>query len=110
MFGIEAGIIECGAIADLVLIDPDALMAHDSDTNIQKIERDIFQHPQLVNRSDGVVDKVIIAGKLAWDGTQYTEQYGQESFCRVLRHKDWVAPAVSDEAIVDKAIIDENVA
>ena len=93
LFGIEAGIIECGAIADLVLIDPDALKAHDSDANIEKIEREIFQHPQLVNRSDGVVDKVIIAGKLAWNGEAYTEQYGQQPFGRLLRHKDWVAPS-----------------
>lgn len=97
MFGIDAGVIECGAIADLVLIDPVALKAHDSDANIQKIEREIFNNPQLVNRSDGVVNKVIIAGKLAWDGKGYTEQYGKQAFGRVLRHKDWVGPvAVTD--------------
>ena len=97
LFGIDAGVIECGAIADLVLIDPDALKAHDSDANIINIEREIFQNPQLVNRSDGVVDKVVIAGKLAWDGKQYTEQFGQQSFGRVLRHKDWVEPVVIGE-------------
>ena len=67
-------------------------MAHDSDANIVKVEREVFDYPQLVNRSDGVVDKVIIAGKLAWNGTAYTAEYGQEKFGRVLRHKDWVAP------------------
>jgi N-acyl-D-aspartate/D-glutamate deacylase len=99
LFGIDAGLIECGAIADLVLIDPDALKAHDSDANMVNIEREIFQNPQLVNRSDGVVDKVVIAGKLAWDGKQYTEQFGQQAFGRVLRHKDWVEPSVVSENV-----------
>ena len=93
LFGIEGGVIECGAIADLVLIDPQALNAHDSDANIEIIDRDIFQHPQLVNRSDGVVNTVIIAGKLAWDGQQYTPEFGHESFGRVLRNKDWAEVA-----------------
>ena len=52
-----------GAQADLVLIDPKALARYDTDASRRMVYREIFEHDQLVNRSDGVVTAVFIAGE-----------------------------------------------
>ena len=54
-FGVDAGRLDVGAQADLVLIDPEALRSYDTDANRRMVYREIFEHEQLVNRSDGVV-------------------------------------------------------
>ena len=59
----DAGRLDVGAQADLVLIDPEALRAYDTDANRRMVYREIFEHEQLVNRSDGVVTAVFIAGR-----------------------------------------------
>lgn len=85
LFGLDLGTIEVDAQADLVLIDPQALLQYNSDANITTIYRDIFEYEQMVNRSEGVVTKVLIAGKLAWDGQDYVPEFGKEKFGRALR-------------------------
>lgn len=92
LFGLDVGTLELGAQADLVLIDPQALRDYDSEANTTIIEREVFAHPQMVNRSDGVVRKVIIAGKVAWDGKRYTPHFGKKAFGRVLTRKGRPAP------------------
>jgi hypothetical protein len=49
------------------------------------VYRDIFGHEQLVNRSDGVVGAVFIAGELVWDGTNFTPALGTRHLGRALR-------------------------
>lgn len=88
MFKINAGTLDIGAQADIVLIDPVALRNYDSLANTEMVYRDLFQHKQMVNRSDGVVDKTIIAGKIAWDGKKYSAKFGKEPFGRLLKPKD----------------------
>ena len=80
MFNINAGTLDIGAQADITLINPEALLNYDSQGNTQMIYRELFQHDQMVNRSDGVVEKTIIAGKVAWDGKKYTPEFGKEAF------------------------------
>jgi N-acyl-D-aspartate/D-glutamate deacylase len=75
-FGIDAGRLEPGAQADLVLVDPEALLRYDTDANRSMVRRDIFDHEQLVNRSDGVVSAVFIAGEQVWDGRDFTSALG----------------------------------
>jgi N-acyl-D-aspartate/D-glutamate deacylase len=84
-FGVDAGRLEPGAQADLVLIDPEALRAYDTDANRRMVHRDIFQHEQLVNRSDGVVAAVYIAGEQVWDGQACTAALGTKRLGRALR-------------------------
>lgn len=55
--------IEPGAQADLVLVNPEAMRAYDTDANRRMVYRDICEHEQLVNRSDGVVADAWIAGR-----------------------------------------------
>ena len=83
-FGIDAGRLEPGAQADLVLVDPEALKRYDTDANRRMVRRDIFDHDQLVNRSDGVVAAVFIAGEQVWDGREVTPALGTRRLGRAL--------------------------
>ena len=83
-FGVDAGRLEPGAQADLVLVDPQALRSHDTDANRRMVYRDIFEHEQLVNRSDGVVTGVWIAGEQVWDGRGFTAALGTQRLGRPL--------------------------
>jgi len=84
-FGVDAGRLEPGAQADLVLIDPEALARYDTDANRRMVYRDIFEHEQLVNRSDGVVTGVFIAGEQVWDGRDFAPALGTQSLGRPLK-------------------------
>lgn len=83
-FGIDCGVLEPGAQADLVVVDPEALRAYDPDTSVDYIYREVFEHHQLVNRPQGVVTQVMVAGKLAWTDGAYTPAFGRERMGRVL--------------------------
>jgi hypothetical protein len=48
------------------------------------VYRDIFEHEQLVNRSDGVVTAVFIAGEQVWDGRDFTPALGTRRLGRPL--------------------------
>lgn len=77
-FGLDAGSLEIGRRADMVLLNPDALRSYDGDAGIEYIFRDEYDCHQLVNRSDGVVEGVYVAGKKVWQGTAFTETFGRE--------------------------------
>jgi N-acyl-D-aspartate/D-glutamate deacylase len=83
-FGVDAGRIDVGAQADVVLIDPVRLRAYDTDASRRMIYRDIFAHEQLVNRSDGVVTGVWIAGEQVWDGHAHLPALGTRKLGRPL--------------------------
>jgi N-acyl-D-aspartate/D-glutamate deacylase len=84
-FGVDAGRMDVGAQADLTLIDPRALERYDTDASRCMVYRDIFEHDQLVNRSDGVVTAVFIAGEQVWDGRAVTSALGTRKLGRALR-------------------------
>jgi len=83
-FGIDAGRLEPGAQADFVLVDPEALKRYDTDANRRMVRRDIFDHDQLVNRSDDVVTAVFIAGEQVWNGRDVTPALGTRKLGRAL--------------------------
>jgi N-acyl-D-aspartate/D-glutamate deacylase len=83
-FGVDAGRLDVGAQADIVLVDPEALRTYDTDANRRMVYRDIFEHEQLVNRSDGVVTGVFIAGEQVWDGGDFTPALGTRQLGRPL--------------------------
>ena len=84
-FRIDAGRLEIGSQADVVLIDPQALRDYDTDANRRMVHRPELGDEQLVNRSDGVVTGVWIAGEAVWDGTQFGEALGRRRLGRALR-------------------------
>ena len=83
-FGVDAGSLEPGAQADLLLVDPEALLDYDTDANRQMVRREIFEHDQLVNRSDGVVTAVFIAGEQVWNGREFLPALGARKLGRAL--------------------------
>jgi N-acyl-D-aspartate/D-glutamate deacylase len=95
-FCVDAGSLEIGAQADIVLIDPDRLLAYDTDASRRMIYREIFAHEQLVNRSDGVVAAVFIAGEQVWDGQNVLPALGTRRLGRPLRAGS--TPARADAA------------
>jgi N-acyl-D-aspartate/D-glutamate deacylase len=84
-FGVDAGRMDVGSQADLVLIDPKALLRYDTDASRRMVYREVFEHEQLVNRSDGVVTSVFIAGHQVWDGRNVTPVLGSRKLGRALR-------------------------
>jgi N-acyl-D-aspartate/D-glutamate deacylase len=84
-FGLDVGTLELGAQADIVLIDPEALSQHECDSNREFVHRELFQHKQMVNRSDGVVCQVFINGATVWQGNQFSADYGSKALGRALR-------------------------
>jgi cytosine/adenosine deaminase-related metal-dependent hydrolase len=84
VFGLDTGSIDTGDQADLVLIDPRALAAHDGEANTVRIWRDTLQNDQLVCRSDGVVKGVFIRGEEVWDGAAFTGVFEKKKLGRVL--------------------------
>ncbi|WP_166256641.1 N-acyl-D-amino-acid deacylase family protein [Marinobacter salicampi] len=84
VFGVKGGTIETGDVADIILVDPEQLQRFDPDTSARRIYRDEFQHEQLVNRSDGVVPLVMIAGQPVWTGDRFDERLGRDKLGRVL--------------------------
>lgn len=88
VFGLDAGSIEVGAQADLVLIDPEALMRHDGEANTRRIWREVLKNDQLVCRSDGVVKNVFIRGEDVWTGEDFAPAFERKKLGRVLRAKD----------------------
>lgn len=92
-FAIDAGRIEIGAQADIAIIDPENLRRYDAEANTQRMYRDVLGHDQLVNRSDGVVAHVLVAGEPVFSGGSFTETFEQRKLGRVLLNKDALAPA-----------------
>jgi N-acyl-D-aspartate/D-glutamate deacylase len=86
--GLDAGLLEVGARADLALVDPQALAAWNPEATYRYVWRDCFEHHQIVNRPDGVVRGVMIAGRFAWQDGAYVPAYGVSRFGSVLRHRD----------------------
>ncbi len=84
-FGLDVGRLDIGAQADITLVDPEALEAWDDTSTRQFIYRDLFQHKQLVSRSDGVVSHVLINGEPVWREGEFTEALGSKTLGRALR-------------------------
>lgn len=85
VFGLDVGTLALGAQADMVLINPNGFDGWCSDATRRLEYRDIFEHEQMVNRPEGIVDAVYINGVLAWDGQQTTSALGQQRLGRALR-------------------------
>ena len=85
-WGVEriVGSIEPGRQADVILIDPTALSTYDSDAHTIFEYREVVAAEQMLNRSDGVVTDVWIAGTHAWRDSKATEHLGTTRMGRAL--------------------------
>lgn len=87
-FAVDAGRIDVGAQADIVLIDPEKLRRYDAEANTQRVYRDVLGHDQLVNRSEGVVAGVFVAGAQVFADGAFTAQFESRKLGRVLLNRD----------------------
>ncbi len=76
VFGVKGGSIEVGDQADLIPVDPSVLRHMDHNNTVKRQYREEFRHEQLVNRTDGVVPLVMIAGHAAWNGFDFDQHLG----------------------------------
>jgi N-acyl-D-aspartate/D-glutamate deacylase len=84
-FGLDAGSLNIGARADMVLINPDAFDGWEPDQTRVLVHREIFEHEQMVNRPEGIVDSVYISGEIAWQGEEgASEALGNQPLGRYL--------------------------
>ena len=93
LFNIDAGSIAIGAQADVILLNPAALAKHDGEAATQRIYREVLQHDQLVNRSDGVVAQVFINGACVWQNDGFTPVFEAQKLGRVLLAKTHLTAA-----------------
>jgi N-acyl-D-aspartate/D-glutamate deacylase len=84
LFDVNAGSIDPGAEADIVLIDPRALLSYDGEAGVRRVHRDVLGCEQLVNRSDGVVAAVFLKGERVFDGAAFADSFERRKFGRVL--------------------------
>ncbi|MEY3018205.1 MAG: hypothetical protein RL336_1340 [Pseudomonadota bacterium] len=87
LFGVDGGTLDEGAVADVILIDPNKLAQYEGERSAVRITREEIGHEQLVNRSNGVVDLVVIGGKIAWHHDEPTQELGKEKMGRLLTRK-----------------------
>jgi len=83
-FNLDAGHLAAGKRADITIIDPTQL----SDSVHEYHTAEFLQGcDRLVNRNDEVVDLVMINGKIAWEGDEFTPEFGKERFGKFLKAK-----------------------
>jgi hypothetical protein len=92
---LSVGTIEPGKQADVILIDPEALRAYDSEAQTIFEYREAVGSEQMLNRSDGVVTDVWIAGVPAWRNSQATPHLGSTQMGIALTVASTGVPRVS---------------
>lgn len=75
-FGVDAGRIQVGDRADVVVIDPKGFDQNLEDVHWAEMEN--FGLKRLVNRNTGLVKHVMINGKLAVDNEEFVSDFGKE--------------------------------
>ena len=68
------------------------MSSYDTDANRQLLYREVLQEQQLVNRSDGVVDAVYIAGSQVWQRDHLLPALGTKKLGRPLTFAGRAAP------------------
>jgi len=84
-FGLDVGTLDIGAQADIALVDPEALAGWDCNATRELQYRELFEHEQMVNRPEGIVDCVLISGEPVWRDGAFTEALGSQKLGRALR-------------------------
>ncbi len=81
---VDAGTLDVGAVADVVIIDPAALMTWDPDTTIRVEYREEFDNHQMVNRPEGIVTHTVLGGRVAWEDGELAPEVGKVRLGRTL--------------------------
>ena len=90
-FRIDAGVLDVGKRADLVIVDPEKLDERLDQAHEAEMER-FGGLQRLVRRNDETINAVLINGKLAVIHGKPTSELGeQRGFGQVLRAGSWQA-------------------
>lgn len=84
-FGLDVGTLAIGAQADITMVNPEVLKSWDTDSSRKLEYRELFEHDQMVNRSDDVVTQVLIRGESVWQNNDFTQALGAQPLGRILR-------------------------
>lgn len=84
-FNIDVGTMDIGAQADLVVIDPEVLKHWDCNDTREYQYRELFEHPQMVNRPPPIVRQVVIHGEIVWEDGDFLAPLGEATLGRALR-------------------------
>eukprot|EP01094_Clydonella_sp_ATCC50884_P023069 TRINITY_DN5435_c0_g1_i1.p1 TRINITY_DN5435_c0_g1~~TRINITY_DN5435_c0_g1_i1.p1 ORF type:complete len:625 (+),score=198.62 TRINITY_DN5435_c0_g1_i1:170-2044(+) len=84
-FGIDRGTIAVGAVADMTLLDADALRAHDFAREPSMFHDPALGVARLVKRTDGVVHSVFVGGEVVMEAGVLAPELGAKKFGQVLR-------------------------
>ena len=76
-FNLDCGYLAEGKRADLVIINPEQLNQITDEVQQEVIE-EFDNYPRLVNRNPGVVEYVLVGGKVIYHNDQFVEGYGKE--------------------------------
>ncbi|MEO1437221.1 MAG: amidohydrolase family protein [Bacteroidota bacterium] len=82
---IDAGSLENGKRADVVVMDPSKLQSNLTDEPYEDFHPAFKGASRLVKRSDGVVNQVLVNGNLVFDEGQFDPQLGQKRYGKLLR-------------------------
>jgi N-acyl-D-aspartate/D-glutamate deacylase len=83
-WGIDAGTLDVGAVADVVLIDPEALSGWNPDDTIDVVYREAFDNHQMVNRPEGIVTHTVLNGRVVWADGEIAPEVGKLPIGRTL--------------------------
>lgn len=83
-FNLDCGYIEEGAIADLVLINP-SKFGNITEEVTEDVIEEFNNYTRLVKRNEGVVEKVIVGGRIVYENEDFVSGYGKtEKYGRFL--------------------------
>ena len=81
---VDAGTLDVGAVADVVVIDPARLRGWDPEPTIELTYRDDLGDEVMVNRPEGIVTTTVVGGTVAWDGVDVAPEVGKVRLGRTL--------------------------
>ena len=81
---VDAGTLDVGAVADVVVIDPDRLAAWNPDETTEVIYREDLDNDVMVNRPEGIVTTTVLGGTVVWDGVDIAPEVGKVRLGRTL--------------------------
>ena len=81
---VDAGTLDLGAVADVVVIDPDKLAGWNPDETIEVIYREDLDNTVMVNRPEGIVTTTVLGGTVVWDGVDVAPEVGKVRLGRTL--------------------------
>jgi len=83
-FGVDAGSLKTGALADAVVIDPKTLPTGLS-APLELVDPRLDGAMRLVKRSDSVVRQVVVGGKVTFENGAFPADYHKKKYGRLLR-------------------------